>query len=204
MKMGTRSILYGAHAFYIHPFFVAWAWWRLFGAKAYDSYVGDVKFWSLPLWVSFFVHDIGYWGCAAMDDERGELHPYRGARMVFRWFGYPWYRFVLYHSRFLSKRHGNRPSLLCIADKYALTLEPWWLYLPRAIATGEIHEYMKVGPGRFPDAYPNGHVPGYREWYKLITDYARRWVTEEMIRIGDEKRHGEKREPRPGDWESIG
>ncbi len=31
MNVGTRSILYGAHAFWLHPWFVAWGWWRLYG-----------------------------------------------------------------------------------------------------------------------------------------------------------------------------
>ena len=52
------------------------------------------------------------------------------------WLG-PWGEFVYYHSRFLAKRHGRRPSRLCAADKLAVALEPWWLYLPRVIASGE-------------------------------------------------------------------
>ena len=31
MRVGTKSVLFGVHAVWIHPFFVAWAWWRLFG-----------------------------------------------------------------------------------------------------------------------------------------------------------------------------
>lgn len=27
MRIGTKSVLFGAHAFWIHPFFVALAWW---------------------------------------------------------------------------------------------------------------------------------------------------------------------------------
>ncbi len=31
MKVGTKSVIGGAHCFLLHPFFVAWGWNRLFG-----------------------------------------------------------------------------------------------------------------------------------------------------------------------------
>lgn len=31
MKVGTKSVLFGAHCFFIHPVFVAIAWIKLFG-----------------------------------------------------------------------------------------------------------------------------------------------------------------------------
>ena len=49
MRVGTKSVLFGVHAIWIHPFFVVWAWWRLFGFP-----------WDFRLWVAFFVHDSGY------------------------------------------------------------------------------------------------------------------------------------------------
>ncbi len=33
MRMGTNSILFGAHQFLIHPWFVAWSWWQLYGTR---------------------------------------------------------------------------------------------------------------------------------------------------------------------------
>jgi hypothetical protein len=30
MKIGTRSVLLGAHCFFLHPFFIAYAWWKLY------------------------------------------------------------------------------------------------------------------------------------------------------------------------------
>ena len=44
MRVGTKSVLFGVHAVWIHPFFVAWAWWKLFGFP-----------WDLQLWVAFFL-----------------------------------------------------------------------------------------------------------------------------------------------------
>jgi hypothetical protein len=75
MKTGTKSVLFGAHCFFIHPWFVAWAWCRLYGFPL------DPR-----LWVAFFTHDLGYWGKALMDDEDGETHPLLGAWIMGRLF----------------------------------------------------------------------------------------------------------------------
>ncbi len=171
MKIGTKSVLFGAHAFFLHPWFVAAAWWRLYGFP-FDP----------RLWVAFFVHDIGYLGKPNMDGLEGESHPEIGARIMGALFdrkpyascdeclaltvdrewkyrlvsgGWPtcpscmskrtyWHDFSLYHSRFLAKQRGAQPSRLCVADKFALCLTPAWLYLPMVRATGEIREYMKL------------------------------------------------------------
>jgi hypothetical protein len=180
MKMGTKSILFGAHQFMIHPWFVAAAWWRLYGFPT------DIR-----LWVAFFVHDIGYWGMPNMDGFEGEMHPYLGAR-VMRWlFDYqlvwthshvtelspltcsPWFCFTLNHSRFLAKKHPTRHSRLCVADKLALAMTWRWLYLICTNLTGEIHEYMKGQGARTP--------AGERSQWEWITDvqkYVRAWAYE--------------------------
>ena len=31
MRVGTKSVIFGVHAILVHPFFVAYAWSRLFG-----------------------------------------------------------------------------------------------------------------------------------------------------------------------------
>jgi hypothetical protein len=159
MKVGTKSVLFGAHAFWLHGWFVAAAWWKLYGFPT-----------QLWLWVAFFVHDLGYWGKGAMDDEEGETHPLLGEKLLNRlqaaYFyithpGMPdwnackliaasehlddrpnWGRESLLHSRFYAKKLGQNPSRLCWADKYSITLIPWWLYLPMTIATGEVWEYV--------------------------------------------------------------
>jgi hypothetical protein len=71
MRLGTKSVLYGAHAFWLHPFFLAYSWWQLYGFP-----------WDPRLWVAFFVHDLGYLGKQKMDDEVGETHPIVGARII--------------------------------------------------------------------------------------------------------------------------
>lgn len=162
MRAGTKSVLFGAHQFAIHPWFVAAAWWRLYG------FPSDPR-----LWVAFFVHDLGYLGKPNMDGPEGETHPELGARIMGALFGAEWRDFTLLHSRFYSKRLGRPFSRLCVADKLAVAMTPWWLYLPLTRLTGEIHEYM-AGPGGRTAA--NGM--GFRAWNAEVCCYLRAWVAE--------------------------
>lgn len=165
MKIGTKSVLFGAHCFLLHPWFVAYAWWKLYGFP-----------WDPRLWVAFFVHDIGYWGKPNMDGEEGEQHPNLGADIMCYIFGSKWYWFTLCHSRFLAKKMGKPYSKLCVADKYALCLTPVWLYMPMVRATGEIHEYMKDA-----ERNSNGDIKVQSSqlvWYIAVQAYVRNWVAE--------------------------
>jgi len=203
MKIGTKSVLYGAHAFWLHPWFVAAAWWKLYGFP-----------WDPRLWVAFFVHDLGYFGKPNMDGPEGEGHPKWGARVMLYWFEgvpshpgslnrrvacafdrlfgrlrngrmVPWHDLVMHHSRFLAKRQKAPPSRLCPADKLAVALEPWWLYLPRVIATGEIDEYMEQarqrgdGPaGDHKYASMALNTDTRRRWFSSMAKYLRAWAYE--------------------------
>jgi hypothetical protein len=193
MTVGTKSVLYGAHCFFLHPWFVAAAWWKLYGFP-----------WDPRPWVAFFVHDLGYFGKPNMDGPEGERHVEWGARVMTRlfdrlrndgrpingepqdlsqwlvlesglWLG-PWGRFSLFHSRFYVKKFpGARPSRLCVADKLSICITPRWLYLPMVNWTGEIREYMKLaGAGK----YETMNIPtsSQIEWFDSVTDYLRRWV----------------------------
>jgi hypothetical protein len=252
MRTGTKSILFGAHCWFIHPFFVALAWNKLYGPP---------RDWRL--WVAFFVHDLGYWNLPNMDGDEGERHAEWGADLMHRWFDrgeikgrwetvedssgemirvrwslrdedglwllvshYPntgwgqavvesevrqwnqegrtpsywnhwkmplrqkntkWRDFCLYHSRFYAKRDGAKPSRLCMADKLAVALEPWWLYLPRVHLSGEVWEYFEAAGGH-PGSKYNGepHVGSHtraapkttREWFDRMSDYMRAWAYE--------------------------
>lgn len=164
MKIGTKSILYGAHCFFLHPFFVLIAWTKLYGFP-----------WKPLLWLSFFVHDLGYFGKPNMDGEEGELHPYWGA-CIMGIFGKKWFDFTLYHSRFLAKKQGAQFSKLCVADKLAIVITPNWLYLPMVNWTGEIEEYMK-------DAIKNsaGKIQVQDSqllWINSVKKYVLEWVNE--------------------------
>lgn len=202
MKIGTKSVLFGAHCFFIHPWFLAVAWYRLYGfEEVEDPYVGKVSLKSPLLWLSFFIHDLGYWGKPNMDGDEGEDHPWWAASVMwylfdttspvvgfkreqkgyYQWVG-PWGRFCLFHSRFLAKKYNQSYSLLCVSDKLAVSLEPWWLYLPRVILTGEIKEYMGLARDRnskFGRERRRRHdFKTRREWQARMASYCRNWAAE--------------------------
>ena len=178
MRIGTKSVLFGAHCFFIHPWFVALGWLRLYGFP-FDP----------RLWVAFFVHDLGYIGKPNMDGPEGEKHPEFGARIMGELFdpvtrrSGDWYYFALLHSRYYAKTLGLQPSRLCMADKLAISLTPGWLYLPMVRATGEIREYMAhashrvVGNINITDEEKRRVTSSSeREWYAGVQSYCRRWA----------------------------
>ena len=170
MNIGTKSILFGVHQFLIHPWFVALAWWKLYGFPC-----------DIPLWASFFVHDIGYYGKPNLDGEEGETHPELGAKIMNKLFdsarnpygGRYWYFLCLLHSRFYSKKLGVPFSRLCVADKLAVYLTPRWLYLIQANLTGEIKEYMQGKNARTPSRNKSQW-----EWITDVQEYCKAWALE--------------------------
>jgi hypothetical protein len=182
VKVGTKSVLFGAHCFFLHPWFVAAAWTKLYGFP-----------WDLRLWVAFFVHDLGYVGKVAMDDEEGETHPVLGAKImsVFDppyllrvigksgWRDARWHDFCLLHSRYYAKRLGRPFSRLCVADKLSFALTPRWLYLPMVHWSGEIHEYLQraknadTTQGHWKAADYTANV---ELWHAELCIYMRAWV----------------------------
>lgn len=183
MKIGTRSVLFGAHQFLIHPLFLARAWWILYGFP-----------WSIKLWIAFFVHDLGYIGKPNMDGEEGEMHPFLGARIMMALFGSEWYLFTLLHSRFLAKHSQEEPSRLCAADKLAVALEPAWLYIPRVWLSGEAKEYMALAGHKPGSKYSNEKRTKEQDellkretltsWHKAMTSHCRRWAFEHQWKLG--------------------
>ncbi len=172
MTVGTRSVLFGAHAFWLHGFFVAAAWSKLYGFP-----------WDVPLWLSFFIHDLGYAGSPNMDGCEGEEHVHLGAKITGLLFGQSWADFTLRHSRYWSRKHGVTVSRLCYADKLAFAMTPGWLYLPMARATGELAEYMEksrdrqAGAGAFNErerAQIESGDPA--RWLEGLQSYTKRWV----------------------------
>lgn len=172
MSIGTRSILFGAHCFFIHPWFVAWAWWKLYGFPV------DPR-----LWVAFICHDLGYFSKPNMDGPEGETHVEFAANLTARLFGPRWGDFCRYHSRFYAKRDNKPFSRLCVADKLSFVLTPKLLYLPLVRATGEIDEYMNLAKARTAMGEPkyasmNVSTDDQERWYWDVKEYLRRWVDE--------------------------
>ena len=162
LPVGTRSLLYGAHQFVLHPVLVALAWTKLYGFPL------DPR-----LHLAFFVHDLGYAGCRDIDGPEGERHVEFGARVMWRLCDRreyhahqliarhhaqdtrtlpahalgTWGKLTLYHSRFTARAHNQPHSRLCVADKYATVLDPAWLFLPRVVLSGEIWEFLSLATG---------------------------------------------------------
>lgn len=188
MKLGTKSLLFGAHQFILHPLFVAIAWWRLYGFP-----------WGLKLWVSFIVHDWGYWGLNEMDGPEGNLHPYTGAAIMhwmFDGFDYgsytrhdsvynhwriedtTWYDFCLCHSRFLAKKIGKEPSRLCMADKLSLAFMPTWLYLFLTKLTGELEVYIESARKGGKHGHMNLTTDNPSVWFNEVKAYLKKYAYE--------------------------
>jgi hypothetical protein len=169
MKIGTRSVLHGVHCFFLHPFFVAWAWKRLYGFP-----------WSIQLWTAFFVHDLGYIGKPNMDGEEGETHPILGAKIMEKLYGPEWGEFTLLHSRHYARLRGKNFSQLCVADKLASILYPRWLYVRLAQSTGEMQEYRRPTRGREANAWIISirDVQSDEEWFDCLKAYLGDWVNQ--------------------------
>jgi hypothetical protein len=168
MRVGTKSVLFGAHCFFLHPWFVAAAWWKLYGFP-----------WDPRLGVAFIVHDAGYLGKPNMDGPEGETHVELGAKIM-GIFGKRWANFTRYHSRFYAKKDGVQYTRLCVADKLAICLTPAWLYLPMVNWTGEIREYMAMSAanGNTKYAFMEIDAKSQREWHANMCSYLRKWVAE--------------------------
>lgn len=163
MKVGTKSLLFGAHQVVIHPLIVAESWRRLYGFPT------DPR-----LWIAFIVHDWGYWGKPNMDGPEGETHVILGA-YIMSFFGRDWMRFALYHSRFYAKMNRQPVSRLCIADKLSLVVIPKWLYKLLVILSGEGKEYQAIR--RQPNGKYRDEVAGRPEdWIDNMREYVTRWV----------------------------
>ena len=132
MKVGIKSLLWGAHHFFLHPLTVYLAWLWLYK--------------SFPTWreaLCIGIHDWGYaLGCDHMDDSKGRRHPEWAAGLMERLFYNPYYRdLCLYHSRHYAYMHDHPVSKLYYADKLSFVIIPACVYLLMTRASGELQEY---------------------------------------------------------------
>lgn len=138
MTVGTKSLLFGVHQFLIHPIVVALAWRAYHGCWPQDK----------AEWVAIVVHDFGYWGCRDMDGEIGVNHPLRGAEIAWEILkSDPVARrkamaLCLGHSSHFARQRGLPVSDLYAPDKLSVLFESRWFYLVRAVASGEVWEYI--------------------------------------------------------------
>jgi hypothetical protein len=166
MRIGTKSLLFGYHCFFIHPFFVAYAWYKLYGFPKHPL-----------LWLCFFVHDIGYYNMLDMDSDESEKHPELGAKIVRIFGGIKWYYFCLCHSRFYAKKLNLNYSKLCVADKAVIYLMPQKLSILLYKLTGEYKEYIERS---FNGKYEQMNVADTDiiKWDNNVRSYTKKWVNE--------------------------
>lgn len=152
LPIGSRSLLFGAHQFALHPLFVALAWRKLYG--------GWPRRWAE--WVAIVCHDWGYWGLGDMDGAEGERHPRGGAdlahRLCDRGGSTRWWQFAAGHTRSFAGLAGIHTSPLMPADKLATVLMPLWLYAALCWLSGEWLEYRSrwVAAGTYPGRPDDG------------------------------------------------
>jgi hypothetical protein len=187
MNVGTKSLLFGVHAFWYHPYVVGRAYRHIHGVwPMFDE------------WLCILTHDWGYWGCPNLDGPEGKRHPERGAKvartLVYWWFrlkmlfwprdriqslhsiafmyaSEAYYR-TLYHSSHYARMNGAKPSVLYLPDKASILFEPRWWYLFRAKLSDEVYEYIENSPlSKLP---PELRTP--EAWY----NWYRRKVKEKM------------------------
>lgn len=167
MKLGTRSVLWGVHAFWWHPIVVALAWKACY------------RHWPLRWqWAAIITHDWGYWGKRDIDGVEGTTHPVAGAQLAdelayrlswLAWLLKPWcwgkmgrayqaalaqnegfqaYWLSLYHSKHYAQQDGAPVSALWLPDKVSVLFEPAWFYLFRGWLSGETAEYVDNSPNK--------------------------------------------------------
>lgn len=156
MKLGTKSILFGVHQFLWHPITVVRAWRFYYG-----------RWPTVEEFLCIAVHDLGYWGCAEIDGAEGRQHPKAGgriaAKLVYWWnrfllrghreAGARWlwaFGFVVTHSKNYAYSIGVNTGPLYAPDKLSILFDPMWFYLLRAKLSGELDEYIKQSPWKYP------------------------------------------------------
>jgi hypothetical protein len=153
MKVGTKSLLFGAHQFIFHPLTVLLAWIKLYN--------------TLPNWkeiICIFIHDWGYWGCEKIESGKGDFHPELGAKIANFLFGKKYEILCLNHSRSYCKIIESTPSKLCWADKLCVIYLPTNLFIFFTKLSGELQEYRE-------NSAKNGFISldaTNKEWFEYV------------------------------------
>ena len=115
MTEGTKSLLFGCHQFFMHPFFVLIAW-----VKEYRSWP---RFWEL---VCIVLHDVGHIGKQYLSDPSAKAEHWKlGAQICGRLFGQRGFEMVAGH----VGKSGFTRSKLFIPDKRSwLETWDWWMW----------------------------------------------------------------------------
>lgn len=175
--IGTKSILFGAHQFVLHPAFMFFAWKRQYGWYPTEP----------PALLMLAVHDLGYWGLDEMDGKEGIYHPLYGAAILDSIYTNSaperyqidgerrrWADICALHSRSLADILEQKPSKLMAVDKCATAMYPHWLYWLLCSLSGEWREYKErwIESGTYPGRPDDncwewsGHL--LKEWERFL------------------------------------
>lgn len=175
ISVGTKSLLFGVHAFWYHPIAVTLAW-----RKCYNRWPRWYE------WIAIFSHDLAYWGKGNMDGPEGRKHPEGGAKIA-EWIVYRIAKVLgygewsaqlahevkelsLYHSTHYATLAGRSVSKLYLPDKVSILYDPCWWYLLRARASGEVYEYIQNAPEWIRATYaPPYQTEIWYWWYRTRT-----------------------------------
>lgn len=163
MKLGTKSLLFGAHQLVLHPIFVLWGWIKLYGWGTITP----------RILLAIIIHDWWYWGEESMDGG-GKYHPIEAALWVSDHLGTKWDDIadeILLHSRHLSKELKVQPSRLCWADKLSLKLMGGWLWAILAHLSKEGYEYMENPYGQDYVKGQSKNVRGLKKFHESFCEY---------------------------------
>lgn len=165
MKIGTKSLLFGIHQVFWHPYVVWRAWCYLYGHPSFKELI------------CIIVHDWGYFGKPNLDGVEGMMHPKLGARIAGQLYGKKYYYLCSGHSRTYANAFGFETSKLCWADKLSFIFEPRWFYLLRARLSGELKEAREISIQTMGCSLT---VPN-KEWFNLAIEYFKNSIPKETM-----------------------
>lgn len=129
MRIGTRSLIFGLHSFFVHPILMLAIFKKVVGRRADFVEI-----------VCILIHDIGYFGKPNMDGVEGNLHPYAGAKLARFLFGDRGWRLCVGHNDEVREVEGLPRSVIYAVDKYFYVVIPVWLQKALGIMSGEYKE----------------------------------------------------------------
>ena len=162
LNVGTKSVLFGVHAFWLHPFYVYWGWKLIHKRRPNAAEL-----------CAIITHDLGYWGCPDMDGDIGETHPERVAKLWRKYFpgkfGKQVSTLILGHSSYYTARHNLIRGDLYSPDKLATGLYPTWLYMLLGTLSGELDEYINCCRfGKYMREGASPSITNRTQWVMII------------------------------------
>lgn len=153
MKIGTKSLLFGAH-YPPHVLNVILAWRLIYGTWP-----------SLKEAAAILIHDVGYLGAPELDGPVGMRHPERGMKIARAVLGEAAADLVAGHSAAFASWASVPLSRMYAPDKLAVAFEPAPWYVFRTRATGELAMYRSTTHAATPR--PDDPAVSDLDWFRI-------------------------------------